>query len=155
MVILMGVKIIDKDLGWKKIIKEMRKFNRSYTAVGWFGSGDSPKDNLAARMAVHEYGSPKKNIPSRPVNAQTFEKNKNKIPKIIDKLVSKIIEKKWSAKRALTFLGAWYTGQIKDMFIKGNFQGLGFKIIKRKGSSKPLIDTGQMRNSVTHREVMK
>jgi hypothetical protein len=42
---------------------------------------------------------------------------------------------------------------VQAYMVNGKFAPLKAKTIKRKGSSKPLIDTGQLRQSITYRVV--
>jgi len=53
----------------------------------------------------------------------------------------------------LRIVGAFLEGQIKQTITRGRAEWppLSPETIKRKGSSKPLIDTGKLRNSVTHK----
>ena len=155
----MGVSFEEKDLGWEKIQKELKKFENGYTKIGFFSNGGDPSSNIAARAAVQEYGAKIKvfgrkesEIPSRPFMRMTFENNKNKISKLMQRLYDGILEGKMTARRALKILGEWYVGQVKMTITTGTFAPLSPLTIKLKKSSKPLINTGEMRNSLQHRE---
>jgi hypothetical protein len=171
------VKVIEIDHGWKRIQKEMKKLNKSYTAIGFFGHGGKPSNDMAARAAVNELGAKIRvtqkmrwfflfkfgkmlmkrilYIPKRPFMKQTYEKNKNKINKKCDQEYMNIVKGKSSVKQALSRLGEWYTGHVKVTIRKGNFKANAPLTIQQKNSSKPLMDTGQMWNSVRHREFIK
>jgi len=144
--------IQDRDLGWKKIRREMLAADGTETVVGIFGHGGDASDDLAARAAVHEYGSEKMNIPSRPFMRQTYENNKDKIGRVQASLYAQVLSGRFSFKRGLSRLGEWYTDRIQQTIRRGNFQPLKPATILAKGSSKPLIDTKQMHNAVTHKE---
>ncbi|RLI74767.1 hypothetical protein DRO97_05075 [Archaeoglobales archaeon] len=73
-------------------------------------------------------------------------KDINKIPDLLNSLEK---EKEEILKKA----GAFLEGAIKETITKGRpeWSPLKPETIKRKGSSKPLIDTGKLRASITHR----
>ena len=145
------VEIIDR--GWLKLKKQFDSLNRSYTAVGYIAS-ESGQENVT-KAVVNEHGSVKRNIPARPFNAQTFDKTKNAIFKMKIELHNDLIDGKITPRQALFKLGEWYTSQIKKQITNGSFIANAIATIKQKNSSKPLINTGEMRNSTTHIEVMK
>jgi hypothetical protein len=150
---MMSVSVDDIDHGWFAIKKELKKFRGSYTAIGFFGHGGDPSEDIAARAGVNEYGSIKQKIPSRPFTRQTFDRNHKKINNQIVKEYNAILNKKQTSKKALIRLGLWYKALTQLTIRKGDFIDNKPATIKRKrGSSKPLIDTGQMVNSIEHRE---
>lgn len=168
-----------RDFGYKKLIKEIKKLDGSYTVVGWFGSGGSPSEDVASRAAVNEFGATirvtkrmrgwlaavlgvflKKTtnvirIPARPFVKKTFSLYKRKLAKQMDIEYNRLLNMKQGAKKTLARIGEWYTGRIKYVITKIRFQPNSSITIKRKGSSNTLIDAGEMRNSTTHREIMK
>jgi len=171
--------VTDKDLGWKRILKETQKLKKSYTAVGFFGNGGSPGTDIAARAAVNEYGATirvtkkmrgffaakfgiglKKStnvirIPARPSMAKTYSLHKRKIVERQAIEWGKLIDGKQTARRSLARLGEWYVGRIKWVIKTVRFAPNSSLTVKTKGSSKPLIQSGEMRNSVTHREEIR
>ncbi|WP_252715295.1 hypothetical protein [Acinetobacter junii] len=50
-------------------------------------------------------------------------------------------------------LGMQAAADVQMYMVNGKFAPLKAKTIKRKGSSKPLIDTGQLRQSITYKVV--
>jgi len=153
-------KVKDIDRGWERIKREFKEFNGAATIVG-YPEGESGTERhdeagitLASLAAVHEYGSVARNIPERPFQRDTFEKTKPHIKKVIINEFSKVLKNKQGVKKALSAVGEWYTGEMKTMITKGSFTPLSIKTIAKKGSSTPLIDTGQLRNSITHKEIL-
>jgi hypothetical protein len=153
----MGVKVTykEEDLGAREIQRQIKKLKKSHTDVGLFGNGESASTNLAERAAVHEYGTKNGNIPSRPFMRNAFDNNLKKLQKYIIVQYGKMIDRRIKAKGVLKKTGGWFEGKIKDSILIGPFVALKKQTKDRKKSSKPLIDTGQMRNSVEHRETMK
>jgi hypothetical protein len=144
------------DHGMDFIEKELKKLKSkdAYTAIGYFaGKSFDPSKDIVARAMVHEYGTRDGRIPKRPFKRMTFEKNIKNIEKRKAAEYDRILAGKQTAKQALSRLGEWYVGKMKMMIKTGSFIPLKPLTIRRKrGGDKPLIDTGQMRNSVTHRE---
>ena len=86
---------------------------------------------------------------------QTYDQNKSKINARIKDLYNQLMEGRLSAKQLLSQLGEWYSSKIKLQITNGNFVENAELTKRNKGSSSPLIDTGEMRNGVQHREFMK
>ena len=174
----MSVEIEDKDLGWLRIKKELKSYKNSYTAIGYYGHGGDPSEDLAARAGVNEFGAKicvtkkmrgffkykwginlKTNvirIPARPFMRKTYDNNKRKINKQIEMEYNRILEGKQTAKKALTRLGMWYKGLTQITIRKGGFEpNKPLTIQNKRGSTKPLINTGQLYNEIDHREFIK
>ncbi len=142
------VTIIDKDLGWKKIQKELRQLDGTVSNVGLFGSGSSPKNNIAARGAVHELGI---GNPKRPFMRNAFDKNSNKLYDYINKQYNLLKAKKLTVSRFVGLISEWLIGKIQEEIRKGEFIPLSWATVRRKGSSVILIHKGQMINSLTYK----
>ena len=73
-------------------------------------------------------------------------KDKNNIPKLLESLPQE-------KEQILRVAGAFLEGRIKEKITEGDpdWPPLRPETIKRKGSSKPLIDTGKLRASITHK----
>jgi hypothetical protein len=82
-------------------------------------------------------------IPSRSFIKETFNINKDKIRKTFMGAVLK------SPEKSLGLIGTYVVGLIQQRIADGIDPALSPKTVKHKGSSKPLIDTGQLRNSIT------
>ena len=104
--------------------------------------------------AVHEFGSPKNNIPSRSFLRSTFNKKRSEIYKALFKIISSEIDKGGvSIDFALKKLGVFTKGLVQATFTDA---GNGWKKLKdptrggknKKGQATPLVDTGQLRASI-------
>jgi phage gpG-like protein len=153
----MGVVQFERDLGWKNIVKESKHLKGSFTKVGLFGNGGDASTNMAERAAVHEFGTRKGNIPPRPFNRRAWSRHKNEVIKLMDKKYNDILKTKGRAtvKKALQDIGGFFEGKLKETITEGGFISLKPATIARKGSTTPLIDTGDMRRRITHREFIK
>lgn len=151
----MSVVVEDKDLGYKEIVKEVKKLDGSYSDIGLFGSGGDASTNLAERGAVHEFGSKSGKIPARPFERKAFDGNIKEIKGFVSDEYNKMLERKIKAKHLLNRSGEFMEGLMKEEVTQGQFIALSPKTILAKGSSRPLIDTGDMRNAIQHKEKMK
>lgn len=167
------------DHGYDQVMEEIKKFHKSHTSVGWFGRGGDPSNDVAARMAVLELGArirvTKKmrgylaavmgihlkkttteiTIPARGVIRYTAEKEKKNLWDVLLHEYDRVIAVKQTAKQALSRAGEWYVGRLKYNMTNGPWKPLSQVTIDRKGSSKPFIDNGQLRNAADHREQMR
>lgn len=96
---------------------------------------------------IHEFGM---GVPERSFIRAFVDENEALIKKKIRTLGKKIVKGTLSSKQALDILGVWLTGKIQSRIAKGIPPALAQATIDRKGSSKPLINTGQLRSSITH-----
>ena len=55
-----------------------------------------------------------------------------------------------SAEQALADLGVTVKGIVQEEIVEGDFAPNATSTIKKKGSERPLIDTGHMRQSVNY-----
>lgn len=145
----MGAVVEERDLGWNNIKKQMKKLSNSYVDIGLFGNDGGPDTNLAARVAVLELSSRLWNPRTkRPFMRRTIDDNKKEIGEFVDRGLDKVVEKRSNAKKLLHDIGVEVTGLTKQKITEGPFAPLKPATIRRKGSSRPLIDTGDMKNSV-------
>lgn len=140
-------KVIDK--GWNRIKREVSRYKNSYVGVGFFGGGGLTIVKIAF---WNEFGT--KRIPKRPFMRQTYAKYIVPVSKIIMKEYDYVLRGKSTARNSLNRVGEWYVGKMKYTITNGNFIANKPATIRRKKSSRPLIDTGEMRNSITKRVFM-
>lgn len=122
------------------------------------GLPDAPKvghDGTSATMTlgevalVNEFGDQAGNIPERPawrMGLAHGQKDFNRLNKVNLKLVA---DGRKSLDQALGELGEMGVTRIKTEILDGDFEPNAPSTIARKGSSHPLIDTAQERQSVT------
>lgn len=105
---------------------------------------------LALIGAVHEFGAPEKGIPARPWLRPGILSGKPDYVRLNRVNLVRILRGQITRDDALKQLGNMAVGKVKEYIRRGeHFKPLKAATIKRKGSSAPLIDTGQMMNSVT------
>lgn len=104
---------------------------------------------VAMIAAVHEFGSPSQEIPERPFLRITPVKHREKYVRLNRINLVKMLRGQTTVENALGQLGEMAKGDVQQEIRNGNFAPLKAETIRRKGSSRPLIDSGQMVQSVS------
>ncbi len=103
---------------------------------------------VAMIAAVHEFGSPSQGIPERPFLRVAVQRNRQKYVRLNRINLVKMLRGQATVDQALGQLGEMAKGDVQTEIRSGDFAPLKPATIKRKGSSRPLIDTGQMVQSI-------
>lgn len=166
----MSEQIKDVDLGWNKFKKQAKLLHNSYTKIGIQGNAGEEKGGASIVMVgvYNEFGTPnaKAPIPARPFMRTSFDEQKKEIHRIQESQYVKILQGKTTVKRALGLLGEFMTGKVKEKITKitdppnaestrKRKEGFGKSSEASVAKVNPLIDTGRMRASVTHIEVIQ
>jgi hypothetical protein len=119
-------------------------------AVHEFGSRVVEQDLVAGREGTKQPNNTTARIPARSFIRATFVKNKDELNKMVAKLAAGIVNDKIGVDKALDLLGLWGAKAIKR-YITGTRipPPLAVATIKRKGSSRPLVDSGQLVGSIS------
>lgn len=143
------------DAVWKAIFGRVRGLKHARVKVGVVGSAAREEEDgttLAEIAAIHEFGAPAAGIPERSFLRSTF-RNPQKLEqlrKLQARLARDLIAGKIDVARAMGLLGAWGAGAVKATITRdGEFAPLKPSTIAKKGSSRPLIDSGQLLNSIS------
>lgn len=132
----------DSDPGFKKLRNNLKGPDR--VDVGVFsGQGE----DLVIYAASNEFGT--KDIPERSYLRAGIDEKKRQIGKLTSKLAEKVIAGKMSKREALEIIGQTAQGIVQGKMVRGPFTPNKAATVARKGSSKPLIDTGRLRGSIT------
>ena len=136
----------------KRIEKLLRKMSKApHVAVGILQ--DEAVDNnfsMVDLALVHEFGSKDGRIPQRSFIRSTCDAKRNEHIKLADILQSKIIDGSLSIRQALGQLGEVAEKDMVQAINNGLKPQLKPATIRRKKSSKPLIDTGRLKGSIKH-----
>ena len=133
-----------------------------YTKVGILANGKANEDHEgidnATLGAVHEFGSLDENIPPRSFLRMPLETKQDELVSMLksNKVAALIAQGK--IKSVFKLLGIKAEEIIQSAFDSGGFgkwTPLKPQTIKRKGSASVLIDTGQLRRSITSEVVKK
>lgn len=118
-------------------------------AVG-FQHGEATEDDgtdICDIAAWNELGT--EHIPSRPFLRKSVDENEDKINEFIDQEASELMNGA-PAEQVLKKIGLFQKALVQEKITEGDFTPNAESTIKKKGSSKPLIDTGRMRQSVNY-----
>lgn len=146
-------KIVDvkiKDLGLTEELAAAQKLANAQIKIGIQADEKGEYENGASVIDVaiwNEFGT--KNIPSRPFIRQCFSDNQAAIEKKLRFYALKVLEGE-EPKIALSQLGQWYEGKQKQCLLKFPWEPNAASTAKAKGSSKPLVDTSQLVNSIRY-----
>ncbi len=151
--ILTEIKELDHNL--KSIQDAIKSIRELDVLVGVPQEKDSREGAISnAELAfIHTKGSPLRGIPARPIIEPAIEDNKEQVAELIKKSAQKALDgNKEGAIESLERVGmqgqnivrAWFTNP------KNNWAPNSPKTIKLKGSTRPLIDSGELRKSITY-----
>ena len=118
--------------------------------VGIIDAGVHPSGDItvAGIGFVHEFGSEKAGIPERSFIRSTLADKKKDIISLQKKLLKKI-SAGMKVEIALGLVGEFIKDEITKKIVAIKTPPNTAQTIARKGSSNPLIDTGQLKNSIT------
>lgn len=107
----------------------------------------------AYELYIQERGSPLWRSPPRPIVEPAIEKNKESIAeKLKPALVAALDGDAQGAHDGLEKAGMFAANKVKDYFVdpENGWQENSPKTIAAKGSERPLIDTGALRQAITY-----
>lgn len=152
-------RVEDKDLGLNRIIRTLKKdLDGVVVKVGVQakdkavrrGKGGSIRNTdqpLAVIAAIHEFGLG--DMPQRSFLRSAYDEN---LP-VIDKMIQRVANGAvfgLGTNAALNQLGNVVQGMVQRKIVDGPFTPNSPATIKRKKSSRPLIDTGHLRQSIRY-----
>ena len=135
----------------KKFYAELEKLKQNEVFIGYQAghAKHTDEDGNTADMAeiamFNELGT--STSPPRPFLRMTVDENKDKINQFVETQTKRIAEGA-SAEQCMKQMGAFGVSLVQEKIGNGTFAPNAESTIKAKGSDKPLIDTGQLRQSV-------
>ncbi len=165
-----GVKEIDR--GWKRIQREfLAKSGGAASRVGVQGpeadAEDHPGMTNVKLFSIHEFGSPKANIPERPVFRSVFDAKRKSYERSLAKMGRDLLLGKTTREAELRLIGEDYRADMIDYVRKGKVKpplaqatvearlkkggpkAAGREGKKGRSENIPLWDTGQMLGSLS------
>ena len=106
------------------------------------------KYSVAHQMYIQAHGSFVHLVPARPIIEPAIENSKAGIAKQLGAAASAAMNGE-DTEKPLMDAGLYAQSKVKSFFLHNDWAPNAPKTIKRKGSDKPLIDTGALRNSIT------
>lgn len=144
--------------GLEKLMKNISRQNKVKVGVL---SGDNAReseddsdiaDSNASIGLVMEMGSTVRNIPPRSFIRMPLEHKTDELAATIRAVGAEIMNDRMSAESGLEKIGIAAEGIIQDAFSTsgfGQWKANKSSTVRQKGSSKPLIDTGQLRRAIS------
>jgi phage gpG-like protein len=149
-------KFTDTDLGADALARWMRDAGRKSVRVGVLS--DSPKEekdgeetgiSLVEVAAVHEFGAPSANVPQRSFIRATADAQAGEIQRLEEVLGAQMIDGILTEDKALGLLGSKVAAMMQARITSNIPPPLKAETVDRKGSSVALVDTGQLKASIT------
>jgi hypothetical protein len=114
-------------------------------------SGKRGGISMGELALVHEFGSLAANIPERSFLRRTFRRKEREIAAAAAKAARKVVSGKGTFNQALAEIGKFAAAEVKKTIKRGPYipPPLKPETIRRKGSTRPLVDTGQLADAVT------
>lgn len=146
----MSVNIRDRETpDGKKFKKMLQQLKELEVRVG-FQAGEATEEDgtdVCDVAIYNEFGTD--HIPERPFLRNSVDNNKSKINSFLKNTKKDLVSGK-PAEQVLKEIGIFQKDLIQQEIGHGSFEPNAESTIKKKGSSKPLIDTGRMRQSVNY-----
>lgn len=139
--------------GLKGFLERFRDIGKPKVYIGVPASKNGMHEggiNMATLLAVHVLGAPSRGIPQRDPLRPPLIANAQRYSDLLAIGLKNSLANGTDPKLVYEKIGIVATNDVKDYFITGNFKALSEKTIKAKGSSKPLLDTGELRNSISY-----
>lgn len=163
--------VVDKDLGWKELLRRARAVRNSYVRVGVLGDdskgAERPEGSdltVAEIAAINEFGTDDGHVPSRPAFRHTFDAKRAELVELGKKLMRAYIDGKMPIDRALGILGSTLASEIKKTITQWPLPGFpppnAPSTVRAKQRDKPgmvrtLVDTGRMVGAITWSVVVR
>lgn len=157
----------DIDRGWKRIKRNLQ-IRTAETKVGLPQDGTvappklirtnqipvSDMSDLVMVAAANEYGT--KRIPARSFLRTATDESKEVIIRLQKKMLSDIFEGKRTVKQGLAVLGEYLTGQVRKKIVAIRTPvNAPSTLVRKFPKTNPLIDKGQLVQSIQHEETIR
>lgn len=122
--------------------------NAARVRVGFLEGATYPDGKSVAMIAaIQDFGAPARGIPPRPFFRNMVAAKKAEWPEAVSNL---LVANGYDAEKTLGQVGEGIAGQLRQSIVDTNEPPLKPATIARKKSSKPLVDTGHMLQSVDY-----
>ena len=139
--------------GLKGFLERFKEIGKPKVYIGVPASKNGMHEggiNMATLLALHVLGAPSRGIPQRDPLRPPLIANAQRYSDLLALGLKNALSDGTDPKLVYEKIGIVATNDVYDYFVTGNFKALSEKTIKAKGSSKPLIDTEELRGSITY-----
>jgi hypothetical protein len=146
-----GVRIVDRDRGYRALLKRLRRARkrRAITVGVHSDTGGHGALSVVDIASIHEFGLG--TVPERSFLRAWFDRERIENERIMVRLAESVIAGKNTVDVALEKMGLVFVGGLQKFVRAGIPPALAPATVARKGSSTPLIDTGQLVSSMLHK----
>jgi hypothetical protein len=146
-------KVRDIDNGYKALLKKIKEAKKASITVGVHqkeGDASHEKGSLSVLDVgtFHEFGL---GVPERSFIRGWFDENQKWCNTFISGMLRSVVEGKREFSQTLEQIGLKFVGSVQERISNRIPPPLAASTIKAKGSDVPLIDTGQLRTSITYK----
>jgi hypothetical protein len=154
-----GFLVKDSDLGWKKLKRALAMLSHgdSYAKAGIIGEkaqadhGGLTNEEVAL---IQEFGTADGHIPSRSFLREPYDANRERYMAALTKLIQAVYDGKIEVEHALALVGKMMESDMREAIRRGIPPPNAAATIAKKGSSKPLIDKGQLIGAISSAVVL-
>ncbi len=146
----MGTEVIDRITAEGRQFQQMLKDLAKLEVRIGFQHGQATEEDgtdICDVAAWNELGTVKS--PSRPFLRKSVDENEEKINHFLQSKKADLLQGK-AAEQVLKEIGIFQKDLIQEKITEGSFTPNAASTVRKKGSNKPLIDTGRMRQSVNY-----
>ena len=139
--------------GLKGFLDRFREIGKPKVYIGVPASKNGMHEggiNMATLLAIHVLGAPSRGIKQRDPLRPPLQENAKEYSRLLAQGIKNNLANGEPIEQVYEKLGVLATNDVKAYFVNGQFEPLKKSTEKRKGSTKPLIDTGELRNSITY-----
>lgn len=131
----------------RRFLAQVEELKKLQVQVGFQAGAAAEEDGVdIANVAMwNELGTSR--APARPFLRKSVDENTDKIKAMCKKQLQRLAQGA-SAEDILEKIGTFQKGLIQKKIVDGDFEENAPSTIRKKHSSRPLIDTGHMRRSV-------
>ena len=145
-------KTIDIDRGEKEILRQVEAMKKKpFVKIGILGNAGNHKETgtpVVLYAGANEFGTRDGRVPERSFMRSTMDQENRRLSRETEKLVSQIAQGRQNVMSVLKILGLSIQAKIRKKITTLSSPPNRPSTIAKKGSSNPLIDTGQLRSSI-------
>lgn len=138
--------------GLMRLKVALKELDGQKASAGWYETAHYPNGTPVAYVAsIHEFGAPGAGIPPRPFMRPAIAAYSGAWMTALGDGVKAVIRGGASATQVLEQVSARAAADVAKSIQAVSAPPLNPATVRRKGFAKPLVETGQMINSVTNR----
>lgn len=147
----MGIRIVRRKNGQARIDKIQKGLKGPKRVKVGFPAGET-SSAILDRAVWNHFGT-SRGIPERPFMLEFAQNSKSALKGVHRKLAKAVLSGRITMRQAVEQLGLWGAARVTKAIIDLNSPPNHPSTIAQKGSSNPLVDTGEMAQASTHKVI--